>query len=147
MGENDQPPAAADNTADVEKTPPRKRRKWPWFLGLGILVIPVAILALWIWITLSYSYSEGERAGYVQKFSKKGWICKTWEGELAMANMPGAMPEIFKFSVRDDAVATLLTKTIGQRVSISYSQHKGVPTNCFGETEHYVTSVKSVVQP
>lgn len=147
MGENDQPPAAADNAADVEKTPPRKRRKWPWVLGLGIFVVPVAILALWGWITLSYTYSEGERAGYVQKFSKKGWICKTWEGELAMANMPGAMPEIFKFSVRDDSAANVLTRTIGQRVSISYSQHKGVPTSCFGETQYFVTSVKPVAQP
>jgi hypothetical protein len=110
-------------------------------------VLPVAIFALWAWITLSYSYSTGERAGYVQKFSKKGWICKTWEGELAMATMPGAMPEIFKFSVRDEAVAHHLTQTIGQRVSISYAQHKGVPTSCFGETEHHVTSVKTVAQP
>ena len=147
MGENDQPPAANAADASDEKTPPRKRRRWPWFLGLGVFVIPVALFALWTWITLSYTYSEGERAGYVQKFSKKGWICKTWEGELAMATMPGAMPEIFKFSVRDDSVANVLTKTIGQRVSISYAQHKGVPTSCFGETEHYVTSVKPVAQP
>ena len=147
MGENDQPPRAADDNASVEPTPPRKRRKWPWFLGLGVLVVPVALFALWTWITLSYTYSEGERAGYVQKFSKKGWICKTWEGELAMATMPGAMPEIFRFSVRDDSVANVLTKTIGQRVSISYAQHKGVPTSCFGETEHYVTAVRPVAQP
>lgn len=146
MGENDQPPAAAADNSPVD-SPPRKHRKWPWVLGLGILVLPVAILALWTWITLNYTYSEGERAGYVQKFSNKGWICKTWEGELAMANMPGAMPEIFKFSVRDEAVAAVLTRTIGQRVSISYSQHKGVPTSCFGETEHYVTGVKPVPQP
>ena len=98
-------------------------------------------------ITLGYSYSEGERAGYVQKFSKKGWICKTWEGELAMATMPGTMPEIFKFSVRDDSVANVLTSTMGQRVSISYAQHKGVPTSCFGESQHYVTAVKKLDKP
>jgi hypothetical protein len=147
MGENDQPPAAPEVSANAEKTPARKRRKWPWFLALGVFVIPFALFALWTWITLSYTYSEGERAGYVQKFSKKGWICKTWEGELAMATMPGAMPEIFNFSVRDDSVAAVLTKTIGQRVSITYSQHKGVPTSCFGETEHYVTAVQPVAQP
>jgi hypothetical protein len=146
MGENDLPPAAAESHSS-ETTPPRKRRKWPWFLALGVFVLPVALFALWTWITLSYTYSEGERAGYVQKFSKKGWLCKTWEGELAMANLPGALPEIFNFSVRDDSVAGALTKTIGQRVSISYAQHKGVPTSCFGETEYYVTRVQPVAQP
>lgn len=149
MGENENPPATPEGTppTPVESAPRRKRRKWPWVVGLGILVVPAAIIALWTWITLSYTYSEGERAGYVQKFSRKGWICKTWEGELAMASMPGAMPEIFKFSVRDDSVAAHLTRTIGQRVSISYAQHKGIPTSCFGETEHYVTSVKAVGVP
>ena len=148
MGENDQPSAAPEDRTPAEPTPPRRgRRKWLWFGGFGILVIPIALLALWTLITLSYSYSEGERAGYVQKFSKKGWVCKTWEGELAMATMPGTMPEIFKFSVRDDSVASLLTRTMGQRVAISYNQHKGVPTSCFGETQHYVTAVKPLEQP
>jgi hypothetical protein len=131
----------------VETAPPRNRRKWPWVLGLGVLIAPAAIVALWTWITLSFGYSTGERAGYVQKLSRKGWICKTWEGELAMANLPGAMPEIFQFSVRDDSVAARLTQTLGQRVSISYAQHKGVPTSCFGETEYFVTDVKAVGQP
>jgi hypothetical protein len=57
------------------------------------------------------------------------------------------MPEIFKFSVRDDSVAAHLTQTMGQRVSISYAQHKGVPTSCFGETEYYVTASKAGGQP
>ena len=146
MAENETTPARAPSTR-VESAPPRNRRKWPWVLGLGILVVPAAIVALWTWITLSFAYSTGERAGYVQKLSRKGWICKTWEGELAMANLPGAMPEIFKFSVRDDSVAAHLTQTLGQRVSISYAQHKGVPTSCFGETEYYVTDGKAVGQP
>ena len=131
----------------VDASPPRPRRKWPWVLGLGILVVPAAIVALWTWITLSFAYSTGDRAGYVQKLSRKGWICKTWEGELAMANIPGAMPEIFKFSVRDESVAAHLTQTMGQRVSISYAQHKGVPTSCFAETEYYVTEAKAFGQP
>lgn len=131
----------------MDASPQRPRRKWPWVLGLGILVVPAAIVALWTWITLSFAYSTGDRAGYIQKLSRKGWICKTWEGELAMANIPGAMPEIFKFSVRDESVAAHLTQTMGQRVSISYAQHKGIPTSCFGETEYYVTDAKAVGQP
>jgi hypothetical protein len=145
MAESDATPRTPSTR--VEASPPRHRPRWPWLLGLGILVVPAAMVALWTWITLSFAYSTGERAGYVQKLSRKGWICKTWEGELAMANLPGAMPEIFKFSVRDDSVAAHLTQTMGQRVSITYAQHKGVPTSCFGETEYYVTDGKAVGQP
>jgi len=90
------------------------------------------------------SYSQGERAGYVQKFSKKGWICKTWEGELAMVSIPGTMPEKFYFTVRGDAVAARINVTLGQRVALTYAQHKGVPTSCFGETEYFVQDVRIV---
>jgi hypothetical protein len=95
-------------------------------------------------MTLNYSYAKGERAGYVQKISQKGWLCKTWEGEIAMANLPGTMPQIFQFSVRNDAVAQEITRTMGQRVALTYEQHKGIPTSCFGETEYFVTQVTPV---
>jgi len=114
------------------------------FIVLAVLVAPVLLFALYAWITLSYDYSDGERAGYVQKFSRKGWICKTWEGELAMANLPGAMPEVFPFTVRDDAVAARVNETMGQRVSVKYQEHRGVPTSCFGETGYFVTGVRKV---
>jgi hypothetical protein len=107
-------------------------------------LVPIAVLAVYVWIALHWSYSEGERAGYVQKFSRKGWICKTWEGELAMATIPGAMPEIFRFTVRDDGVATRINETLGRRVALSYEQHRGLPTSCFGETEYFVTGVRPV---
>ncbi|MBA2708604.1 MAG: hypothetical protein H0U59_12440 [Gemmatimonadaceae bacterium] len=111
---------------------------------LSVLLIPLGLAAAWAAITLNYTYSNGERAGYVQKLSKKGWLCKTWEGELAMANLPGAMPEIFRFSVRSDSMAKLLEKNLGKRVSVSYEQHRGVPTSCFAETEYYITNVRLV---
>ncbi|HBL27102.1 MAG TPA: hypothetical protein DD490_09735 [Acidobacteria bacterium] len=98
--------------------------------------------ALYVWATLQISYSEGDRAGYVQKFSRKGWVCKTWEGELAMVNLPGAMPEIFAFTVRDDAVAARVNETLGQRVALTYEEHRGVPSDCFGETGYFVTGVR-----
>ena len=126
-----------------EASSPRRRRKWPWIL-LAVVLTPVLILAAWTAITLSYTYSEaGHRAGYLQKLSHKGWICKTWEGELAMANpLPGAMPEKFEFSVRDDSVAHQIQRLMGQRVAITYEEHRGVPLRCFGETEYYVTAVR-----
>jgi hypothetical protein len=110
-----------------------------WLL-MGIFGI-VALLALYTWGALSWSFSEGERAGYIQKFSRKGWICKTWEGELAMIPVPGSLPEKFIFSVRDDAVAAKITHSMGRKVALSYEQHKGVPTSCFGETEYFVIDV------
>ena len=102
--------------------------------------------AIWTWIALSWTYSEGDRAGYVQKFSKKGWLCKTWEGELAMVSMPGTNPEKFYFTVRDNNVAQHINESLGKRVALTYQQHKGVPTTCFGETEYFVVAVKVLPQ-
>jgi hypothetical protein len=93
---------------------------------------------------LHWSYSAGERAGYLQKFSSKGFICKTWEGELQLVAVPGSTPEKFLFSVRGDAVAEKINATMGKRVTLTYEQHIGVPTNCFGETDYFVTDVKEV---
>jgi len=126
--------------------PSRKRRRWGLIASLIVLLVPALVFGAWSWITLSYSYSKGERAGYVQKFSQKGWLCKTWEGELAMVNLPGTMTEIFRFSVRNDSIASLLEKNVGKRVSVSYEQHRGVPNSCFAETEYYITNVRLVQQ-
>ncbi|MBI4995697.1 MAG: hypothetical protein HZC22_02100 [Rhodocyclales bacterium] len=109
------------------------------FLGLVI-----AAIVGWVWLTLTWSYSEGERAGYVQKFSHKGWLCKTWEGEIAMVTMPGAIPDRFQFTVRDDAVAAQINALAGKRVVLAYEQHKFVPTACFGETEYFVTAARAL---
>ena len=111
---------------------------------VGVLVGIVIVLVGYFWVVLSWNYSTGERAGWVQKFSKKGWLCKTWEGELAMVSMPGAMPEKFYFTVWDDAVADDLNKVMGKRVSLHYEEKVGLPTSCFGETRHYVTRVTGV---
>jgi hypothetical protein len=109
-----------------------------------IVVLLVAGAFLWTWATLSYDYADGERAGFVQKFSRKGWICKTWEGELALVNLPGAMPEIFSFTVRDDAVAKRIEAAVGKRVALKYEQHIGVPTSCFGDTEYFVVDIRAI---
>ena len=110
---------------------------------LTVIAALVVVLGLYTWFTLSWSYSDGTRAGYLQKFSKKGWLCKTWEGEILLSSMPGAIPERFAFTVRDDALVQKLQSTMGQRVEISYEQHRGVPTSCFGETEYFVNAVNT----
>ena len=129
---------------------PARRPAWKRWLSRGLVILllgPALIVALYTWLALSVSYSTGERAGYVQKFSRKGWVCKTWEGELAMVNLPGAMAELFPFTVRDEAVAARINGLIGQRVALSYEQHLGLPTSCFGETSYFVVNVKAVAQP
>jgi len=123
------------------------RPAWRRWLNRGLLILllgPALIVALYTWLALSVSYSNGERAGYVQKLSRKGWICKTWEGELALVNLPGAMPEIFHFSVRDDAVAKRIQQSVGKRVALSYEQHIGIPTTCFGDTQYFVVNIQAV---
>ena len=115
--------------------------KKPLVLLLSVVGALIVVLTIYTWFTLTWSYSEGERAGFLQKFSKKGWICKTWEGEILLSSMPGAIPERFAFSVRDDRVAKDLVAATGKRVVLTYAQHKGVPSDCFGETEHFIQKV------
>jgi len=115
---------------------------------LGFLLAVILGVAGFTWLTLHWAYSEGERAGFVQKFSRKGWVCKTWEGELAMVTLPGTVAERFPFTVRNDALAAMLNANIGKRMALHYEQHKWVPTSCFGETEYFVTSAQvSPVSP
>ncbi|HTR21659.1 MAG TPA: hypothetical protein VMH88_12460 [Gemmatimonadales bacterium] len=110
----------------------------------GVIATPIVLFSLYTFFALSWTYSAGDRVGYVQKFSQKGWLCKTWEGELAMVSMPGTLSEKFLFTVRDDKIADYINSSQGKRVALTYQQHKGIPTTCFGETEYFVTAVKVV---
>jgi hypothetical protein len=127
---------------DTNPPPRRKHRILRWFVMFVLTV--VILFSAYTWLSLTWSYSHGERAGYVQKFSQKGWIFKTWEGELAMVSMPGTMPEKFYFSVRNDSIAARINASLGERVALVYDQHIGVPMNWWGETEYYVSDVKVV---
>ena len=109
-------------------------------LALVLAALVVMIVAGWTWLTLSWSYSVGERAGVLQKFSRKGWICKTYEGEVAQYVVSGVAPQIWYFSVRDEAVAQQLFKVVGQNMQLRYREHRGIPTNCFGDTPYFAES-------
>ena len=108
------------------------------YLVLPLLVL-AALVAAWLWLAWQWSYSSGERAGWVQQFSKRGWICKTWEGELALVSLPGSTAEKFYFTVHDDTVAARISRLMGKRVSLHYEEKVGLPTSCFGDTRHFVT--------
>ena len=105
------------------------------------LLVLVLLLAGYFWAAAHWSYSSGERAGWVQKLSNKGWVCKTWEGELALVSVPGSTPEKFPFTIWDDAVAAQVTRAMGKRVSLHYEEKVGLPGSCFGETRYYITGV------
>ena len=114
---------------------------------LILLVLVLVLGALWTWFSLSWAYSEGERAGVLQKFSRRGWVCKTNEGELALYIVGGVAPQIWNFSVRDPEVATQLHKAVGSQVRLHYTEHPGLPTTCFGETGHFVDHLEIVEAP
>jgi hypothetical protein len=109
-------------------------------IALVLAVLLVLVATGWTWLTLSWSYSVGERAGVLQKFCKKGWICKTYVGEVAQYVVGGVAPQIWYFSVRDEAVAERLFKVVGQNVQLRYREHRGIPSNCFGDTPYFAES-------
>ncbi len=113
-------------------------------IGFAFILLVIAIFAAYSWAALHWNYSEGERAGFMQKLSHKGWLCKTWEGELTLVALPGAAPEKFNFTVRDETVAQQVNALAGQRIALTYEQHKGLPTSCFGETEYFVTAARLI---
>jgi hypothetical protein len=143
----DAPRSEEPRTEALEPRQRFVRRHW-WKLALVALVfVPTIVFTIWAGIALSYSYSSGERVGYVQKLSRKGWLCKTWEGELQLSNIPGSAPILFQFSIRSDSLARVIQELAGRQVAIHYEQHVGVPSDCFGETEYFVTAVRDVGRP
>ena len=124
----------------MERTFSQRIISFSWKALLALVIL----FALYTWFVLRWSYSQGERVGYVQKLSLKGWVCKTYEGELAMVNAPGALTEKFFFTVRDESVAKQIEESYGKRVVLSYEEHVGVPSSCFGDTAYFVTGARVV---
>ncbi len=132
-----------ESTIVMLETPGKPKRRWG-LRFLSLLVMVAIAVAAWAWVTLTWDYSDGDRAGVLQKFSHKGWVCKTWEGELAQYVVPGLAPQIWQFTVRDPAVATELTNHMGEKLQLHYREHRGVPTSCFGETGYFVDRLVKV---
>jgi hypothetical protein len=117
-------------------------KKWLGRIAVVGVLLAVVGGTLYTLFTLNYAYSKGERVGFVQKLSKRGWVCKTNEGELAMVNIAGQQATIFNFSVPSDAIAKEIESYAGHRVMVEYEEHQGVPSSCFGDTQYFVTGVK-----
>ena len=138
--------AGSTPTSSPSTAAPRGYFRRHWLITtLAVLFgVPAFVFTVWAGISLAFSYSEGTRTGFVQKLSRKGWICKTWEGEMAMTAQPGVAPVIFAFTVRLDSIAGEITRLEGKQVTLWYEEHKGVPSSCFGETGHFVNRVNGV---
>lgn len=138
------PDPTPETAAPVPPKPSFKRRHWGKLTVLTLLGLPITAFALWAFISLSWSYSSGQRAGYVQKISHKGFVCKTWEGTLYTDIAKGFRSDSFSFTVRSDSLAHVIEGLSGKRVTMHYEQHIYVPTSCFGETEYFVTKVEAI---
>lgn len=132
----------ADAAGAAAPPPSFFRRHWGKLTIVSLLTIVVLVLAVWTAIAVFFSYSSGERSGYLQKLSRKGWVCKTWEGEIAMSNVPGQVAEKFAFTVHSDSLAAQMQKLEGKRVVIAYEQHVAIPTSCFGDTPYWSTGIR-----
>jgi len=113
-----------------------------FFKWLSIILIPLLLFVIYTFFTLHWVYSSGERVGFVQKISEKGFICKTYEGEQVLVTVPGTQAEKFFFTAKNEAIYNKINETNGQRVRLIYKQHKWIPTSCFGDTEYFVYDVK-----
>ena len=151
---SDSTPSGDDNTptdrapaTPVPPAAPRKsfaRRNWGKLTLLIVLGVPAAGLAIWTAVAMTYTYSSGERAGFVQKMSRKGWVCKTWEGTLYTDIARGFRSDSFNFTTRSDSIAHLVDSLSGKRVAVRYEQHVGLPTSCLGDTQYFVTGVRAI---
>ncbi len=137
------------HTRDVaEVTAPKRksfaRRHWGKLTIAALVGIPTLVQVARSYLALAYTYSTGDRVGYVQKLSRKGWVCKTWEGELQISNIPGSAPVLFNFTARTDSIARAIQAAEGKQVALTFEQHPGIPLSCFGETEYFVTAVRVI---
>ena len=101
----------------------------------------VFAVVVYLLVAFNFSFSEGERVGNIQKLSKKGWVCKTWEGEMLLITQPGVVAEKFNFTVRDEELVKQMNLSLGSKVALTYEQHRGIPTTCFGETEYFAKKI------
>jgi hypothetical protein len=110
-----------------------------------VALLLVLAAAGWLFFIFTWSYSDGDRVGYLQKFSRKGWLCKTYEGELALTTVPGVAPVIWSFSVQmwDGPVTEKINGLLGKKVVLHYRELRYLPSTCFGETPYFVDGIKA----
>jgi len=116
-----------------------------------ISFIIIVILAAFIYWKFAFTYSDGFRAGLLQKFSRKGTIFKTYEGEMILSSVQSnanvaIASEKFFFSVTDDSIAKKLEQMQGQFIVVHYEQ-KNSSLMWRGDSEYLVDSVRVTGNP
>ncbi|MBO0937163.1 hypothetical protein J2I47_11450 [Fibrella sp. HMF5335] len=113
-----------------------------------LLVFALLVLGV-LYLLTGWSFSDGERAGTVSKFSRRGYLFKTYEGVLNVGGFSGETgsltPQFFDFSVKDESTAQKITEAVrtGQRVTLHYEEKiLRLPWN--GDTKYYITNVEFV---
>jgi hypothetical protein len=120
----------------------KKLRRTLYLISLLIIII----LGVYIYWKYFFTYSEGYRAGLLQKFSNKGTLFKTYEGELILSSVTGKSDvviasEKFLFSVVDENLAAHLDTLQGKNVIVHYKQKNGALI-WKGDTPYYVDSAR-----
>jgi hypothetical protein len=139
MNRNSNP--ASSNVSRWSEIKRKIRKTFYWFIALILIV--TAIFIYWKYF---YTFSDGYRAGLLQKFSHKGNIIKTYEGEMILSSVSSnanvaIASEKFYFSVTDKNLAQQLDTIQGRMVIVHYKQKNGV-LFWHGDTEYLVDSVK-----
>ncbi len=137
---------ANSKSANVTRWTGAKRKMKKFFFGF--IVLTVIISGAFIYGKYFYTYSEGYRAGLLQKFSHKGNLFKTYEGEMILSSVVGNQnvaiaSEKFFFSVTEENLANHLDTIQGQMVIVHYNQKNGA-LFWKGESEYIVDSVKRI---
>lgn len=119
--------------------PVKKILYWAVF----VLVIFLGVFIYWKY---GFTYSKGYRAGLLQKFSEKGVVFKTYEGEMILSSVQSnanvaIASEKFLFSVADEAVAKQMEQIQGKNVVVHYHEKNGV-LPWVGESKYIVDSVR-----
>lgn len=113
-------------------------------ISIGIICIILLVVGKSFFPTFG-EYSEGDRTGDVSKFTQKGWMFKTWEGELVLGGLKTdsegkAITNLFEFSVADQSVIDTLNANPGANVTLHYTEYFNV--NIYeGSTDYLVTGV------
>ncbi len=124
----------------------KSARKWLIRIVIALVLLVVVGGSLYTYSTLHFAYATAEQVGFVQKMTKRGWLCHTNEGELAMVNLPGQPATMFDFTVPSDAVSKQIDSFAGDKIVLTYEEHRGVPSSCFGDTGFFVTAVRKADQ-
>lgn len=125
---------------------PKRRFKLAKYLGILFFLI-VAGCGIYVYWKYYFTYSSGNRFGLLQKFSHKGNVFKTYEGELILSSVRGNFnvplaSEKFYFSVTKKDVANKLMNIQGKNITVHYKEKHGtLPWQ--GDTKYIVDSVQA----